>query len=579
MRLAMQCVLMAQCLLVGLAGGQAQAGDGILNAIPGDAIGFAVVHNLADASGRVDEVAKLVHAPMLHLFNLAKRVVGLEKGVDEQGDMALVLMSIDPGPKSVLLVPVANSADFFAALKVTEPATGMVDVQLVGKPMLVARKGSYAAIADAADRDVLEQVVSATTNLATDTSLAAWLDANKASVVVTSGGIKQLAPKLTAGIRAIQGQIRQMGGEQGQTGADALEMYVQLFSAAEREVAQFGIGLRIDSAQTIDLVKRIEFTPDGAWAKWAADVKPATENFLAGLPAEPFIVAMGGVVPPGSMEPLMKYSVRMMQEMPMYKLTPEQAEKYAMLSMNAMSGLTSLQMVIGVSEPGAGFYGNTTAVFTCEDSQRLIEGYEKTLAALREFAGEVKNSALPVATCQHVKLGETDVLEVSMDLAHLNQLAQPGGPDPQKMMQLMMGPGGQMKIYLAAVDGHTIVMCYTSLERLQSAIDFYKSNERGLAGDADVVKVAAMLPEGSQFVGYVSLGGMANVVRQFTAAMPGAPAAAIPDFPDSPPLGMAAKVTPTGAEGHLIVTAETLRAIGDVVAKARGAAPAGSAPQ
>ena len=30
-------------------------------------------------------------------------------------------------------------------------------------------------------------------------------------------------------------------------------------------------------------------------------------------------------------------------------------------------------------------------------------------------------------------------------------------------------------------------------------------------------------------------------------------------------------VTPTGVEGHFVVTAETLRAVGDMVAKAHGA--------
>jgi len=572
MNFAMQRMLWAVWILIGSASESLQARESILNAIPGDAIGFAVVHDLADASGRIDGVAKLVQAPAPALLNLAKRVVGLEKGLDEQGDMAIVLMSVDPAPKGVLLVPVANSADFSAALNVTEPTTGIVEVQLLGAAKLVARKGNYAAIADAANRDALEQVVSATTNLASDASLAAWLDANQASAVVTSSGIQLSIPKIIAGIRAIQGQMRQMGGEQGQPGADALEMYVQLFSAAEPEVEQFGVGVRVDSSRAVGLVSRVQFTPDGDWAKWAAGVKPAAVDYLAGLPAEPFVMAIGGVVPPGLMEPWMKYSAQVMQKMPMYKLTPEQAEKYAKLSMGAMSGVTSLRMVIGTSEPRAGFYGNTTAVFTCEDSQRLIEGYEKTLAALREFADEVKNSAIPVATCQNVQLGETDVLEVSMDLSYMNQLTTPGGPDPQKMMQMMMGPGGQMKIFLAPVDGHTIVMCYTSLERLKSAIDFYKSKQRGLSSEADVATVAAMLPEGSQFVAYFKLGGMAKVVQQFAAAIPGARPAAIPDFPDSPPVGMAAKVSSSGVEGHLIVTAATLRAVGDVVAKAHDVA-------
>ena len=41
----------------------------------------------------------------------------------------------------------------------------------------------------------------------------------------------------------------------------------------------------------------------------------------------------------------------------------------------------------------------------------------------------------------------------------------------------------------------------------------------------------------------------------------------IPEFPDSPPIGMAAKVTTEGIEGHFVVTAETLGTIGDIVAK------------
>ena len=116
------------------------------------------------------------------------------------------------------------------------------------------------------------------------------------------------------------------------------------------------------------------------------------------------------------------------------------------------------------------------------------------------------------------------------------------------------------------------MMAYTSLERLKAALDFYKSKQPGLSGDAGVAKVAAALPPGSQVVAYASLSGVAKVAQQFAAMLPGGRATAIPDFPDSPPLGIAAKVSPSGAEGHLIVTAETLRAIGDAVAKARGAA-------
>ena len=165
-----------------------------------------------------------------------------------------------------------------------------------------------------------------------------------------------------------------------------------------------------------------------------------------------------------------------------------------------------------------------------------------------------------------------------MDLSNIKQLTAPGAPDPQKMIQLMTGPGSSVKTYMAAADGHAVVLAYTSLEHLKAAIDFYRSKQPGLSGEAGVAKVAAMLPAGSQMVAYASLSGMANIARQFAANVPGANAAVIPDFPDSPPIGMAAKVTPEGVEGHLVVTAETLATIGDVVAKLRGAAPAPGGP-
>ena len=220
------------------------------------------------------------------------------------------------------MIPVANFADFFAALNVQEPAAGVVEVQLGDAAKLVGRKGTYAALANESDRDALEQLLSANTNLAADASLATWLDANKASVVVTAPGLKQLIPKLTDGIRTTQAKLRQIGGPQGQTAADGLNMYLQLLTAAEPEVQQFGVGVRIDSAQTVDFVKCVQFTSAGAWAKWAAGVKPAAENLLAGLPSGPFFVAMGGVAPQGMTEQFMKLSVQMMQINPAAQADP-----------------------------------------------------------------------------------------------------------------------------------------------------------------------------------------------------------------------------------------------------------------
>jgi hypothetical protein len=581
MNVAMQRGMSVACLWLGLLSfaTQARAREPILTAIPADAYGFAVVHDIAATSSSIGEVAKLVNAPVPDLASMAKTMSGVGAGVDEHGDLAIVVTAIEPVPTGVVLVPVTDFAVFFAALKVAEPQTGGVEVSLAGRPAHVGRKGDYAVVAQAKDREALEKYLASTTNLAGDTALAEWLDANRISYVVPTYGLKQLLPKLLGAIRGLQAQMRQAGGAQGQQAAAGFEMYVMLFTAAEPEVDQFAIGLRIDSAQTVELVKRIRFTPDGSWAKLAAEAPPVTEELLSGLPAGPFVVAAGAVLPARYTEQAMKFSMEIMKNQPMYNLNAEQAKKYGDLSTSSMQGVRSVEMLMGIAEPGTGLYGNTTVIMKVDDAKAFFERYEKAITAMGELAKEANSPALPIATAKHTTIGERDALEVSMTLPNLNQAIPPGGPNPQKMLETMLGPNGKLTVYLTAVDENTVIMSYVSIERLQSAIYFFESKQPGLLHEAGVAEVAAALPEGSQMVGYVSLDGIMEVVRQLMPQMPGMPTPNLPEFPPSPPIGMAAKVSATGVEGHLVVTAGTLKAIGEVVNQRRQKAAAGGAPR
>jgi hypothetical protein len=572
MRSAMPRLLTILCLLLGLMSRTAHGRDDVLSAIPDDVVGFAVVHNIGETNRNLSELGKVLQAPAPDVLNMAKGISGLQKGIDEQGDLAIVILGIDPGLKRVVLVPVANSADFFAALNVKEPETGVVEAQVAGTPSVVGRKGSFAAIASAADKEALEKFLASTGNLTKNKSLASWLDSNRVSVVVTSQGIKQLMPKLTDGLRAAQLQMRKAGGENLQNPADALNVYFDLFTAAEKELEQFGVGVRIDPAKKVDFVSRAQFASGGNWAKWTANAKPAAGDLLAGLEAKPFVLAMGGNVPQGAMKGMMEASVKMMQSQPGYKLTPEQAKKYAEVASQMMTGIKSMRMVMGIAEPGAGLYGNTSVVVTVDDSNGFLESYEKSVGEMHKVAQEINNPAIPVATGKRIKVGDIDALEVSMTLPNVQQAAPPGGPDPQKMMQLFFGADGKMKYYVAPADEHTIVMGYVSPDRLTDAIEFYKSKKPGLSADAGLAKAAAELPAGSQFVGFLSVNGLAKIVQQMMAAIPGVPVAKIPEFGDSPPFGFAGKFSPEGVEGHFVVTVETLRTIGDVVAKIRAEA-------
>jgi hypothetical protein len=546
--------------------------EGVLNAIPQDALGFAIIHNLDEAGSSVEGLAKLVQAPLPDILNWVKERTGVREGLDEQGDAALVLTNIDGQFKLVVLLPVDSFDDFFESLNSVE-TDGIVEVQIAGAPTVVARQGDYAALASVRDRDELERFLASTTNMANDEQLAPWLDANKASIVVTRRGIEQLLPKLIKGIRDIQNKIRAVAGENGQAAAAGLDLYVNLFTAAEAEVEQLGIGLQIDSSRNVDLVKRVQFKSGGDWAQWAANAKSVDGDLLAGFPDDPFVIAIAGVFSPEAMDSWMKFSVKLMQDQPGFQLSPEQAEKYVKLSTEMVRSVRGMRMVMGLPEPGKGLYDNTSIAMTVDDAPRFIEDYEESLSAMSQLAQEIKSPLIPTATSQRVLLDETQAIEITMNLPDMTALTPAGGPDMQTIMQHMFGAKDQLHVYMAPADEHTVLGSYTSLERLKTALDFYQSKRSGLSENAGVAKVAAAMPLDSQFVAYISLSGVAEVVRQFATVLPGINASAIPDIADCPPIGIAAKVAPSGFEGHLVIAAETLQTVGNTIAKTRATLP------
>src|SRR5215213_7782466 len=89
------------CFLFALAGRPVEASESALSAIPTDAVGFVVVHNIRETSRTLGELAKLVQAPAPDVLDLAKGMSGIDKGIDEQGDLAVVLTNVNAVPSGI----------------------------------------------------------------------------------------------------------------------------------------------------------------------------------------------------------------------------------------------------------------------------------------------------------------------------------------------------------------------------------------------------------------------------------------------------------------------------------------------
>jgi len=334
---------------------------------------------------------------------------------------------------------------------------------------------------------------------------------------------------------------------------------------AEEEVTGVALGVRIGEGGLVRINERVRFRPDGALSHvgWP---ESAAEGLLAGLPRGPFVVAFGGVLPEGASDALMQFSVDMMKAMPnLYGLTDEQADQIMEISQDSMKGLRGMSFMMGVSEPDAPMYGNMVFAMQLDDAHAYLDAYRKLIEAMNEIVQDAESSILSEMKVTEIDLKGTPGLKVEMDFPALPGMD--GDPNAPKLMEGLFGPGGKIRVFMAAADEHTVVAAYTKRAALRRCLRAAKRPQAALAADEGVAATAALLPPGAPVVGYWSpQGTVAFLNRAISLFGPGEqPGITLPDFPETPPIGMAATFSADEVQTRVVIPGEVLKAIGAYV--------------
>jgi hypothetical protein len=142
-------------------------------------------------------------------------------------------------------------------------------------------------------------------------------------------------------------------------------------------------------------------------------------------------------------------------------------------------------------------------------------------------------------------------------------------PNYDQLMGSLFGPGGKITFYLARVDEKTIALSYVTDELLLDSIQVLQGARPGLPADALLSETAAALPGGAQWVVYVSPKGTVDFARQLVGLFPSDAGASveIPEFPATPPVGVAIQVAPGGLRSHTVIPGAAARAMGQYVVR------------
>ena len=170
------------------------AGDA-LQRIPENVQGFVYVRDLADASGKVEQLLEAIDVTFPAPLALGKLVTGLDEGLETSGNLVVALLSGETSQaplQPLVLLPVSDYEAFANSIN-ADTSGEICRAALRGEDILVARDGDYALLMNVEHRATMEELVALPPEpLPELTPIASWLPRQDVAVVLTRQGIVRL---------------------------------------------------------------------------------------------------------------------------------------------------------------------------------------------------------------------------------------------------------------------------------------------------------------------------------------------------------------------------------------------------
>lgn len=543
------------CVLLGIAAfvssaAPVRAQTEVLQLIPDDAIGFALVNRVAQTNEKFTALAKRLKIDLPgNPLDMLKGALGVDKGLADKGAVAIagfLAKNENDEPRPHIYVPVSDYKTFIDQLEPRAPKEGVTEIKLkTGEAMVAGKRGNYAVLAKTDDVELLIRALKSERNVAAAAEpLAAWLTENDIAGVLTSAGVKKAAQEMRKGLDEAKQNLANLPAEAQFVGKffDALDGFIK---SAATDVTHGGFGAKIDAAGNLHFSAKAQFRAGSGFAKTGASIKAAPGGALNGLPSGPFVMALGAVLPEDAMKAMVAINMDVLKASGQ-NIPAETLKKLEDVYAKMMKGMGSMGFVWQVGKEKQPLFANMSMVMHTPDAKTYLADYEKSLNVMNELAKELNIPFLPSYEIKKTKVNGKQALEASMDFA-----AAFGGlpEEAATIMKTMFGPDGKMTVSIAARDDKTIVMRYTKADGLKEMLE---GAGLGLAGDPGLTPIAKALPAGAQWVFYLSPKGATDFADRTIKAVLPIPIP-VPQFPATPPLGVGARVNAQGFEMHAVV--------------------------
>lgn len=538
-----------------LAALQAQALD-VLQIVPSDVLGVAVVRSVADSQRQLDALRAQVPLPIPDVAALLREELAEVKGLDWDGRFAVAWIASDEpgGTATVVFVAVRDQAALLESVAAGEAVAGIHEVTVAGQAMQMGFRGEYAVLVEEGDQGALETVLKTPQTLAEPMRpLEARLNQATAYVATTPTGIRMVQQQVLAGLEIARQQAEMMP-----QGAAGLDMYEVLFASLDQEVTHAMAGLRREEDGSLRVLLGALFAEGGVLAELSQAAEPPEIDLLSGLPATDLVFAAGASLPRAWSPQLLDLSMKA-TEIYFADERLDEAQRKQLAELNALSfqRVHAMGMLMGLSEPDQPLYGNSTLVMHVDDAPAYIEDYARAMAEMDRWMQQLDDPPFAY-TLERLEIAGRPGLRFDMRMEGL-LVPDDSAPEVEEMFQAMFGSAEQFSFFMVARDERTVLGTYVSQEPLEKML-----GQPGPALDslAPVARTRTLLPADAQAIGLWSIPGTFAWFRRSMEAVAGeAGIFPIPQFPDSPPIGVGIGFSERCGQADVVLPRELLEAI------------------
>ena len=547
-----------------------------LQQIPKNTLGFAIVQNLADASGKFVQLFEPFEKTYLAPLTVAKYVTGLNAGLDESGDLVIALL---PGEgreepfRPLVLLPITQYEVFATSLN-ADPSGEVCRITLKGEDILIASTGSHAMLMNVEHRAMMEQFkLRKQVPQAALSQIDTWLPKQDVAFVLLPQGIRHLS------------HLQHQPARRQRVGLDFLGqpsiLNQWLSTVSKNEIADWldsnvelaAIGINVDDQLNLRLGKQLIIKKSSP----LASLVPGTseqQTAKLGLSDKPYVFAAGGPIVPGWGKQLATFLCQLEQKNAAANgleniasgLWDKEERAYRLLFEEIRS--CSAMMLIG--EKGEPLAGNFLGIATVPDVSKYFDSLPQVVETWNEITQQSTSDIKPDFDFTTEEIEGKRRCEIVIDIA--STARDPNVPIINWMLEAVFGPEGKLRVRFTEVNSTTFLFGLATQEQMAELLKRERDKATTIPQSTEELATLGLVKPDTPWKALISPQGCLRWASRAYGEFIGLlnnDEINIPEMPNSSPIGVTVDWNKRHWECEIVCPAETWATLAKYLAKAK----------